>query len=424
MKRFLFFCVLAIFSLSISVCASSKLSPAIDVIAEDSGMVKAGIINDGRLLFSAYDFDEALGTSINSIRIVSLPDSSTGRLMLDDLYVVKNQVIDRKALSSLRFVPKNDEEAECVFSFIPSSGNYEIECTLKVLEETNYVPIATNGSAISTWTNKDISCFGVLNGSDPEGDSLRFEIVSYPEKGLVQIVNAETGDYKYTPYEGAKGKDSFTYRVRDSYGNYSAESTVNIKIEKAKTTLVFEDMNGHRAHNAVLEVGSEYMSCVKNENGTYSFNPNGTVTTEEFLSLVMNVMGAKDVPKLEKTRFADDAEISNDYKGYFESAFALGIISGERKADGIYVNPKKEITTAEAAVIINKIIGAKSNASLGVFADEGEIPDWAKSAIVSLTELGILKRENGKINPNSPLTRAQTAQILMSLLEYRGKLNH
>ena len=36
----------------------------------------------------------------------------------------------------------------------------------------------------------------------------------------------------------------------------------------------------------------------------------------------------------------------------------------------------------------------------------------------------ILKRENGKINPNSPLTRAQTAQILMSLLEYRGKLNH
>ena len=74
--------------------------------------------------------------------------------------------------------------------------------------------------------------------------------------------------------------------------------------------------------------------------------------------------------------------------------------------------------------ITYKIIGAKSETTMSVFADESEIPDWAKSAIVSLSELGILSRENGKINPNSPLTRAQTAQILMSLLEYRGKIAH
>ena len=33
-----------------------------------------------------------------------------------------------------------------------------------------------------------------------------------------------------------------------------------------------------------------------------------------------------------------------------------------------------------------------------------------------------IPKENGKINPNAHLTRAQAAQILMSLLEYRGKL--
>ena len=115
-------------------------------------------------------------------------------------------------------------------------------------------------------------------------------------------------------------------------------------------------MSGHKAHNAVLEVGSNYMSCIKNANGTYSFNPENTITKEEFLALVMNVMGAKNVPSMSTTRFADDSEISKEYKGYFESAFALGIIQGERKADGIYVNPKSEITTAEASVIINKII--------------------------------------------------------------------
>ena len=138
----------------------------------------------------------------------------------------------------------------------------------------------------------------------------------------------------------------------------------------------------------------------------------------------MNAMGAKSIPELSKTRFADDEDISPNYKGYFESAFSLGIIEGERKSDGVYVNPKSQITIAEASVIINKIIGASTGEVTTTFADDEEIPDWARSAIASLNEIGIIEKENGKIKPNSPLTRAQTAQILMSLLEYRGRLNH
>ena len=110
--------------------------------------------------------------------------------------------------------------------------------------------------------------------------------------------------------------------------------------------------------------------------------------------------------------------------GYIESAFILGIIEGERKNDGIYINPKNDISTAEAAVLINKIIGATSEASVTVFKDDSDIPDWARSAIISLNELGIISKDDGKINPNSPLTRAQTARILMSLLEYRGKVGN
>ena len=424
MKKFLFFCIVALFSLSLTVCASEKLSPAIDVIASENGMIKAGVVYDGQIEFDAYDFDNPLGVTVKSIKITALPDESLCRLMLDNLYVVKNQIIKREDFSSLRFIPKSSKEGEYVFKFTPNSSNYELECTLKVITEVNYSPVATNGEIISTWTNRNVSYFGILDGYDIDGDSIKFEIVSYPEKGLVEITNKETGDFKYTPFEDARGKDSFTYRVRDEYGNYSAVTTVNMKIEKTKTTLVFSDMDGHRSLNAVLEVGEDYMSCVKNSDGTYSFNPEESITKEEFLVLVMNAMGAKDIPNISVTRFADDDKIDEKYKGYFESAFSLGIISGERKDDGIYVNPKDTITTAEGAVIINKIIGANIEGSASAFADEDEIPTWAKTAITSLSRLGILSKENGKINPNSPLTRAQTAQILMSLLDYRGKLNH
>ena len=244
MKKFLFFCIVALFSLSLTVCASEKLSPAIDVIASENGMIKAGVVYDGQIEFDAYDFDNPLGVTVKSIKITALPDESLGRLMLDNLYVVKNQIIKREDFSSLRFIPKSSKEGEYVFKFTPNSSNYELECTLKVITEVNYSPVATNGEIISTWTNRNVSYFGILDGYDIDGDSIKFEIVSYPEKGLVEITNKETGDFKYTPFEDARGKDSFTYRVRDEYGNYSAVTTVNMKIEKTKTTLVFSDMDG------------------------------------------------------------------------------------------------------------------------------------------------------------------------------------
>ena len=99
------------------------------------------------------------------------------------------------------------------------------------------------------------------------------------------------------------------------------------------------------------------------------------------------------------------------------------IVKGTTEKDGVHINPKSKVTTADAAMIINRIIGAKIETSMTVFADDDQIPDGARESLTSLTELGILEKTNGKISPNSPLTRAQTAQIIMSLLEYRGKLN-
>lgn len=422
MKKILFFTIVFVMLLASTVIASEQVSPALDVIAQESSMIKAGVVYNGEISFDAYDFDSVLGVNVQSIKICSVPESSNGRLMLGNLYVVKNQVIERDCFDELRFIPRSSKN-ECKFTFSPNSSTYALECVIKVIDEVNYFPVATNGHIVSTWTNEDISRFGTLDGYDPDGDEITFEIVSYPKKGLVQITNTQTGDYKYTPYMNATGSDSFSYRVRDEYGNYSATTTVSIKIEKLKTTLVFEDMGGHRALNAVCEVGGLF-KIERNENGTYSFNPSKTVTKEEFLALVMDAMGAKNIPMLEKTRFADDSDISPKYKGYFESAFSLGIIEGERKEDGVYVLPKSEITTAEAAIIINKIIGSRIESSTTTFADENEIPSWASDAITALNQLGILEKENGKINPNSPLTRAQTAQILMSLLEYRGSIKH
>lgn len=424
MKKFLLFTTILIFALALTISASNKLSPAIDVIANENSMVKASIVCDGEIYFDVGDFDNALGTNIQTITVSSLPDESTGRLMLDNLYIVESQVIARDDFSMLKFVITSDDNTDAVFKFKPNNNEYEIECTLKALQGVNLSPVATNGEMVSAWTNINISCFGALNGYDPDGDALRYEIVSYPEKGLLIMTNTSTGDYKYTPYENAKGTDAFTYRVRDSYGNYSEACTVKMKIEKLKTSLVFADLEDERCLNAaIVAYENNLMTFKLNGDGTFDFKPNEEVSTEEFIVLVMKAMGATNAPKIDKTRFADDSEISPEYKGYLESAFSLGIISGTNERDGIHINPKKSITTAEAAKIIFKILGTKIQTCLTVFADSDEIPNDALEALTSLTQVGILEKINGKISPNAPLTRAQTAQILMSLLEYQGKLN-
>ena len=424
MKKTLLFTVILAFALSLTAFASQKLSPAIDVIANDFSMVKSSIAYNSEIVFDVSDFDNAVGANVNSITVTSLPNKSVGRLMLDNLYVVEKQVIDREDFSMLKFVQTTESDAKAVFKFKPNDSSYEIECTLKSLESVNLSPVATNGESVSAWTNMNISCFGTLNGYDPEGGALRFEVVSYPEKGLLIVSNTSTGDFVYTPYEDMSGTDTFSYRVRDEHGSYSEICTVKMKVEKPSTTLVFNDLDNERCLNAAIVMHeNSLMGIIQNKDGSLSFRPNEKVTREEFIVLVMKAMGAKEAPALDKTRFADDKDISKEYKGYIESAYSLGIISGLSKGDGVYILPKESITTAEAAMIINKIIGAKIDASITVFADSDQIPSEARNAITALTELGILTKVNGKINPNTPLTRAQTAQILMSLLEYRGKLN-
>ncbi len=424
MKKILIFSCFLMLLLCISASAS-KLSPAIDVIANENSIVKASVMQDGELLFDTSEFDSHLNTTVYQIKICSLPDADYGRLMLDNLYVVENQVIKREDFSMLRFVSSGKEIDTCCFSFEPNGYGYQIECMIKSLKSVNFSPVASNGEVVSAWTQRDISCYGTLQGYDPEGDGLKFEIVKYPEKGLVSLTDNINGDYVYTPFKKARGSDAFTYRVIDSHGNISEECRVNIKIEKLRTSLVYNDISDSKYQNAIL-VMSKYdiLASENDKDGELIFNPKETITRESFLKALMEIMGAKNVPSVQKTRFADDLEIGSEYKGYVEAAYSLGIIKGTVESDGLHIYPKREITISEASVMINNILGAKAKGYLPTFKDANEIPSWASEDLGILCTLGILHTENGKINPNSPLTKEQTAQILMSLLEYRGKLKN
>ena len=404
MKRFL---VLTLALITAVICAwqvsaySKKLlSPALALLSDDTVMIKSALIaNDIR--FTGDDFERSVGCTIDSITVTALPPSTAGTLLLGNAPVSVNQKISATSLSNLRF-RGNTNCIETSFRF-KSDADYSIECILKFTDSVNLAPVVAKDETVSVWTQCDIATYGTLEGYDPEGDALTFEIVDYPEKGLINLTNKSTGDYKYTPCDGVVGEDSFTYTVRDTWGNYSDIRRVNVGIDKAVCELVFADMDGHWAHNAALVMASEDAVDVRSEGGLLYFDPEREVTREEFLVTVMKSLGAGEVePKT--TVFADDSEISREASGYIHRAYTLGIIKGNVENGVLCFNPNDKITRAEAAVVLNAIIGANEPETIPVFADNAAVPAWARSSLYALNKVGIMRGTgSGYISPNKVL---------------------
>ncbi|WP_050179769.1 S-layer homology domain-containing protein [Domibacillus robiginosus] len=92
-----------------------------------------------------------------------------------------------------------------------------------------------------------------------------------------------------------------------------------------------------------------------------------------------------------------------------------GIISGN--ADGTFA-PKNDITRAEAAIILARILGQTEAAPNPGFSDVS--PQMKSySAIAQLTKAGVFAKAP-KFKPNEPLTRAQLARILTQALNLKA----
>jgi len=90
---------------------------------------------------------------------------------------------------------------------------------------TPNLPPSANGSTPGTSEDTPVSL--VLTGTDPEGQSLTFAIVSGPLHGAL---SGAAPNLVYTPAANYNGADSFTFRVTDAGGASSAPATVAITV--------------------------------------------------------------------------------------------------------------------------------------------------------------------------------------------------
>ncbi|WP_162341263.1 S-layer homology domain-containing protein [Paenibacillus paridis] len=181
--------------------------------------------------------------------------------------------------------------------------------------------------------------------------------------------------------------------------------------DTAKPVIEFGDIAGHWAEEAIRQGASQGI-MTGYPDGT--FKPNFKVTRAQFAVMLMNAI--KPAGAKEELAFEDASQIPAWAKNAVAEAKQAGIINGYD--DGTF-RPNAEITRVEMAAMIVKALDltVEANAATG-FADNSEIPAWAKGAVAALKVTGLMQGTgDNRFDSEAKASRAEAVTVLLRMLE-------
>ena len=283
--------------------------------------------------------------------------------------------------------------------------------TSTTAEVENAAPIAEN---LTLKTYKGVAIASRFAAVDPEGDLVTFQVVDSPARGQITLDENDPAAFWYTPYEGKKGKDSFTYVAIDANGNTSKPATVKITIEKQKTAIAYSDMGGNSSHYAALRLAEAGIYTGRQVGDLYCFDPDETFTREEFLAIAMTAADVAPLSNVSLTGFYDDKDISVWAKGYVSAALIQGTVLGApNEAGQVVFNAGDAVTCAQAAVIIDRLLAMGDVSVPSAFSSES-IPAWAYQSVVNMEAVSVLPSST---DLSQPLKRTEAAEMLSAMLD-------
>ncbi|MEI7027547.1 S-layer homology domain-containing protein [Paenibacillus sp. y28] len=148
-----------------------------------------------------------------------------------------------------------------------------------------------------------------------------------------------------------------------------------------------------------------------------SFKPNSTITRAEFSVMLMNALKPqRDGVVL---TFIDKEMIGTWAQKAVAQAVQAGIINGYE--DGSF-RPDAEITRSEMAAMISNALGQSIQATVTSFADDKDIPAWAKGAVSAMNKQGIIEGKGAnRFSPGDKATRAEAVTVLLKMMAQKSK---
>lgn len=149
--------------------------------------------------------------------------------------------------------------------------------------------------------------------------------------------------------------------------------------------------------------------------GDRRFLPNAGVTREQFVKMIVC---AFDIQDSYATAKFEDVSMDDWSYSYIASAVTAGVISG---FDENRFGYGENITREDAAVIIQRVMNIQLSADSETksFDDDGQISEYAKSAIYVLVENGIINgMGDNHFAPKQSCSRSEAVQIIYKSMQF------
>lgn len=378
---------------SVPVATVSPTAPAnVQVISEDS--LKNG--KDGKV-----QIDVPAGKTA-----VSLPLQAAKALGSNDLVIKVGDLLITIPNKQLSVIPALSEGAGTDGARILLELNPLAQSAAKALvdalnKEGTKVTSLSDVFDLSLGLQKKDGTRIVAKKLD-ESITLSFSIKNYSNKDLLGIFYL--GDNGKLEYVGGQINGDMISAQVTHLGKYAV-----LEITKA-----FKDVPAtYWAFNAIQSLAAkQIVSGVT----TTEFDPKSNVSRAEFTALLVRALGLSAEGQIQFADIKSDAW----YLSYVTTASKLGIVSG--RSNNTFA-PNAPITREEMAVMVIRALEAKSgkkpDASVGVidFADASSISAWAVNYVKAAANQGLLQgRQNKQFAPKGMMTRAESAQVIFTLL--------
>ncbi|CAK4834081.1 unnamed protein product [Aphanomyces euteiches] len=179
-----------------------------------------------------------------------------------------------------------------------------------------------------------------------------------------------------------------------------------------KPPVIFSDVGGNWASK---EIAKAVELGIVNGYPDGSFRPDEGVTRAEFTSMLVH--GMKTMAEGDPLTFKDTGKIGAWAVQAVSQAVKLKIISGY--SDGTF-RPNASITHAEMVSMVMRASGIPADNIMKTgFADDADIPKWAKNAVSLAETAGIITvstRTENKFLPQAVSTRAEAASAIVRML--------
>ena len=176
--------------------------------------------------------------------------------------------------------------------------------------------------------------------------------------------------------------------------------------------VTFTDTSSHWAKDQIQYlVSKDVLNGYKQSNGTYTFQPDGTVTRAEFIKMLDETFGLTAT----KSISFNDVKSTDWFYTYFAKAAAQGYLLNY----GSSCSPNGQLTREEATTLLVRYLGltGSTEAAASTFSDYYSISENYRSAVMIAVNAGLITgyKENGgayTFRPKNTLTRAEALTIL------------